>query len=191
MSSERSMALDKELNQARYEATELGGGRVRFVVTAAPVPKLGCMYVFVGVLCAMLGGIVLSWGGLLSLVGVVGGGIGGFKFAKWFWRRNVDKRRAPGGEFVAGPEGVEVGGEKIGSDRIHQFVIRNGMDLARDMSVVRDNASAARHAHLAMAAQVSYMLQVESGGRATTLAGGMTETCATGLRTDVMKAMGG
>ncbi|MBX3315285.1 MAG: hypothetical protein KF902_00320 [Phycisphaeraceae bacterium] len=185
------MALDQDLNQARYEATELGGGRVRFVVTAAPVPKLGCLFLFVGGLCALLGGLVLSWGGLLSIVGLVGGGIGGYKFAKWFWKRDVDKRRAPGGEFIAGPEGIEVGGERIAKDRIHQFVIRNGMDVARQASVVRDNASAQRHANLALAAQVSYMLQVESGGRATTLAGGMTETCATGLQADVMKAMGG
>lgn len=185
------MALDKELNQARYELTALGDGRTRFTVTPAPVPKLGCMYVTVGGLCAFLGGLIFSAGGPLAIVGAIGGGVGGFMFAKWFWTRNVNKRRAPGGEFVAGPEGVEVGGEKISRDRIHQFVIRNGMDLPRETSVVRDNVTAQRHANVALAARVSYILQVEAGGRATTLAGGMTETCATGLQADVMRVMAG
>lgn len=183
------MSVDREQNQASYESVSEGDGRVRFRITPAPVPNLLFLYLTLGFLFAMLGGIITSAVGL-SLLGIVGGGIGGFMFGKWFWRRNVDKRRAPGGEFVAGPTGLHVNGQTIERDRIHQLTIRNGMDLAQQTNVAMDRTGAQRAANVARAAQVSYMLVAEAGGRATTLAGGMTETCAAGLRADVLKAVG-
>lgn len=184
------MSLDKELNQASYAAESLPDGRTRFTVTPAPVPRLGCLLMTLAGLGAILGGILFSVLGPLMFVGLVGGAILGWKGGALFWKRSLDKRRAPGGTFIAGPAGLEVNGQTIPADRLHQLVIRNGMDLARETSVVTNATTAQRHANIAIAAQVSYMLQAESGGRATTLAGGMTETCATGLRADVARAMG-
>lgn len=183
------MSLDNELNQAHYQANVLPDGRTRFIVTPAPVPRLTGLYIFIAVMCSLLGALLLSWAGPLSLLGLIGGGFGGYRFSKWYWSRNVNKRRSAGGDFIAGAVGIEINGQTIPSDRIHQLIIRNGMDLARDVNVVMDNVGAQRHANIALASQVAYLLQVESAGRATTLAGGMTRTCATGLFTDVTKAL--
>lgn len=106
--------------------------------------------------------------------------------------------------FTAGPDGVAVGGQTIPKEAIHRLIVRNHVNGAESSSVVFIGGNAASQAMggLAMAgaalknkrmrklSEVSYRLDVESGGRAVTLAGGLDDATAFGLMKDVGAALG-
>lgn len=81
--------------------------------------------------------------------------------------------------FVVYPNGIEVNGQKMHKDDIHRIIIRNAY------SEHPVEQTTAEQAFQSMLANRSYSLNIESGGRATQLAGGMDEVTVHGLMTDV------
>jgi hypothetical protein len=187
-----------------YRQEPLDGGRVRFTVTPAPVPRASGGPVIVAVIFGLfvLGTMSRTEGGfglLLRLVVAIGGGIFIHRWLNRWFASGVDKRRSPGGTFIASPAGVEAGGVVIPRDQLHRLIIRNGVPDVGEVAVVNDGtvlggmqAGAAndRARNQAKAARISYMLCAEHGGRSTTLGGGMTEVTAHGLFMDVSRLLG-
>jgi len=76
---------------------------------------------------------------------------------------------------------------------IHRLILRNGVtdkDLPGMATYTTSESMAAGMALRARMSLVSNSLNVESGGKSTLLAGGMDETTAYGLLTDVRKILG-
>ena len=192
--------------ESSYRQEALDGGRIRFTVTPAPVPRASGGPVIVAVIFGLfvLGTMGRNEGGLGLIVRLAIAVFGGIQIHKWLNRwfaGKVDKVRSPGGMFVASSSGVETaGGVSIPRDQLHRLIIRNGVpDVGEASMVVNDGtvyggmqAGAAndRAANRAKAMRISYMLCAEHGGRSTTLGGGMTEVTAHGLLTDVSKVLG-
>jgi len=189
-----------------YRQESLDGGRVRFTVTPAPVPRASGGPVIVAVLFALfvLGTMGRNEGAIGLILRLAIAIFGGIKIHRWlngWFASRIDKVRSPGGMFVASASGVETsGGVTIPRDQLHRLIIRNGVpDMSEASVVVNDGsvyggmqAGAAndRAANRAKALRISYMLCAEHGGRSTTLGGGMTEVTAHGLLTDVSKVLG-
>lgn len=194
--------------ESSYRQEPLGEGRVRFTVTPASVPNasMGPNWA-AAILAAVVFFTLLGRGNAFTFVLASVAAVFTFRFVKSFvqgrFDQSVNKHRSPGGAFVAGPAGIEPGlGSKIERDAIHRLLLRNGIPQSpsANVTVVVDSTSVsqgiaadaqiAREANRAKAASVSYLLCVESGGRSTTLAGGMTETTAYGLLQDVQRTLG-
>jgi hypothetical protein len=189
-----------------YRQEPLDGGRIRFTVTPASVPKAsGAPSVITGIfVLVVLGTMNRAEGGFGLMVRLAIAIFGGIKLHGWinaWFARNVNKRRSPGGTFVVSALGLESnGGSAIARDQIHRLIIRNGIPDASGGSVVVDTgtmysamqAGAANDGarNRAKAENISYMVCAEHGGRSTTLGGGMTEVTACGLLTDVSKILG-
>jgi hypothetical protein len=96
--------------------------------------------------------------------------------------------------FRVTPNTIEAGGRTFKTDDIHRLLIRNGItDQEIPLEGVRMEVSAAAGAGMAYRARVSTIangLTLESGGKSILLAGGMDETTAYGLLTDVSKIIG-
>lgn len=132
--------------------------------------------------------------------------------------RKIKSKRSPGGSFFTGPTGIRLSdGTEIPNARIHRLVLRNpylgdqiivahgfgvggtagapgaagavGSATAAAGVALMAGAFAAGQALRRKQASVSYKLDVEHGGVATTLAGGMSETTANGLMQDVAKSL--
>lgn len=194
--------------ESAYRQEPLGEGRVRFTVTPASVPNasMGPNWT-AAILAVVVFFVLLGRGNAFTFVLASVAAVLTFRFVKGFMQgrfdRSVDKQRSPGGAFVAGPGGLEPGlGPKIDRGAIHRLLLRNGIPQPTSAGVtmvvdstsvsqgIAADAQIAREANRAKAASVSYMLCVESGGRSTTLAGGMTETTAYGLLQDVQRTLG-
>jgi len=100
---------------------------------------------------------------------------------RWLAGR-LDRRRSPGGMFVVSPFGIEVADARIEREHLERLVVRN---MYRAEPARAGGATTKSHA----AAAVSYVLCAESEGRTTVLAGGMTESTALGLLTDVSRIL--
>ena len=160
-----------------YMMEDLGNGKVRFSVTAAELkPGIGWI-VLVGVLGLVTYG--LFWLAFLSIP--IGASI-------------HKKKVSAGGEFTASPLGLEMKGYQLPIEQIHRLVVRNAYASDRDRYVYVNGAVTALYADalsnsIATHASVGYKLDVEHGGKATTLAGGMTEVTVNGLLTELTRAM--
>jgi hypothetical protein len=191
--------------ESSYRQEPLDGGRVRFTVTPASVPRASGAPVVVAVIFGLfvLGTMGRQEGGLGLLIRLAIAIFGGIKIHGWlnaWFASRVDKARSPGGAFVVSPNGVEPsGGAAIPKDQLHRLIIRNGVPDVEEASVVVNTGSVYsgmqagaandRAANRAKAARISYMLCAEHGGRSTTLGGGMTEVTAHGLLVDVSKVL--
>jgi hypothetical protein len=189
-----------------YRQEPLDGGRVRFTVTPASVPRASGGPVIIAVIFGLvvLGTMSRNEGIIGLIIRLAIAIFGGIKIHGWtnaWFASKVDKIRSPGGTFVASPSGVEVsGGPTIPRDQIHRLIIRNGVPNVGEASVVVNTGSVYsgmaagaandRAANRAKAAHISYMVCAEHGGRSTTLGGGMTEVTAYGLLTDASKILG-
>jgi hypothetical protein len=63
--------------------------------------------------------------------------------------------------------------------------------MDRNYSVVATGAGADREKYRAQVAATCYSLELETGGKAYLLAGGMDETTAKGLKHDIVRALDG
>jgi hypothetical protein len=189
-----------------YRQEPLDSGRIRFTVTPASVPRAsGAPAVLTGIFVLIVLGTMGRGEGAFGLVIRLAIAVfGGMKLYGWinaWFAGTVNKRRSPGGTFVASPAGIETtGGPPIARDQIHRLIIRNGVPDVGEASVVVNTGSvysgmqagAANDAaaNRAKAASISYMVCAEHGGRSTTLGGGMSEVTAYGLLTDVSRVLG-
>jgi len=138
-----------------------------------------------------------------------------FIISKGWFDRMDRKQRGSDNEFVVGDAGIELQGlGLIPRDRIHRLILRNsvsnaeipyapgmivggsgmmGMGMAVGSAVGHAMTSAmvaAANAQRQKRSAVAYRVDVEHGGVSTTLAGGLTESTAFGLMTDVGKVLG-
>jgi len=191
--------------ESSYRQEPLDGGRVRFTVTPAPVPRasgapavLAAIFVLI-VLGTMTRDTNAFWF-LFRVAAAVLGAIWIYRATNRWFASKVDRVRSPGGTFVISPGGIEgSSGPAISRDQLHRLIVRNGVPEVGEAMVVNTGsvysgmaagAQNDRMANRAKAAHVSYMLCAEAGGRSTTLAGGMTEVTAHGLLTDVSRILG-
>ncbi|MBK7187428.1 MAG: hypothetical protein IPH86_01695 [bacterium] len=189
-----------------YQQAPLEGGRVRFTVTPAAPPKSKGAANVIAVIFALvvIGSTPAHTPSLLVFLRLVLAVAGGWFVRKWvnkWFAGKVDRIRSPGGTFVVSPDGIEApNGATITRDQLHRLIVRNGVpdfqggavavDTGTMYSAMQAGAANDRAVNRARASAVAYMLCAESGGRSTTLAGGMTEVTANGLLTDVSRVLG-
>jgi hypothetical protein len=180
MSASGGALLDSE-----YRREALGNGRIRFLVTPAAVPTAATNARLIG---AVIG--LLVWGVVLDRYGLrlaLPAGVGAFSIAwiasRWALRlvaQWLDRRRSPGGSFVASPAGIELPtGGTIPQRQLYRLVLKNGLD----------SGAAPGEATRAGAAGVAYMLCAEHAGLSITLAGGMSRSTAHHLLHDTLSVL--
>lgn len=182
------------LASSEYSKNSQGGYEVFHVKPASP-PKYIALIAF---------GAFLAFIGLVTMLGG-GNGSGGFFFLfiggcalAWFgWTK--DYRPRPHRQertFRVSPEVVESDGNAFKRDDIHRLLIKNGMDNDRVLrswravpAVETSGANTANIQQRAKTATICHSLELETGGKAYMLAGGMDETTANGLLHDVTRAL--
>ena len=158
-----------------------------FDVTPATPPKFGSA-IGAGAVASVLGLGMITSGGIFLLA------LGGFSI--WYgWKRDIrPKGYKEPATFRVTPNTIEAGGRTFKSEDIHRLLIRNGITNQEiPLNGVRMEVSAAAGAGMAYRARVGMIangLTLESGGKSTLLAGGMDDTTAYGLLTDVSKVVG-
>lgn len=164
-----------------YQKSE-SNGVTTFTVTPADPPKF--------IFGLIMGGFFVLFGLMLGGFGIIVCALAGVLI--WFSltdQRPKEHRAVT--SFRVSPERVEVGGQSFSREDVHRVIIRNGVTGKEVLEHYTTSASAAAGmAHRAHMARVANALTLESGGRATFLAGGMDEVTAYGLLRDVCKVLG-
>jgi len=91
-------------------------------------------------------------------------------------------------EFRVSRDAVEVDGRSFASRDLHRLIIRNGMAPQEEVLIEANLSNAAALSGMAQRrknAKVCYGLNLEAGGKAHLVAGGMDETTVYGLLRDV------
>ena len=170
---------------AEYSKRQEGSTTV-FDVTPATPPKFGAA-IGAGVVGAILGLGMIASGGIFLLA------IGGF--AIWYgMKRDIrPKGYKEPATFRVTSNTIEAGGRTFKTEDIHRLLIRNGItdqevpfDGIREVSA----SAAAGMAYRARVGMIANGLTLEAGGKSILLAGGMDDTTAYGLLTDVSKTVG-
>lgn len=195
-----------------YKSEDLGGGRVRFIVTPGTGYTAPVLAIVQGL---FLGGIATAIVSPRSaivwlFIFVIGMAAGTWGFRQFAISVSTTRRKAFKSEFVASPSGIEVTGKDlIPTPKIHRLILRNsiasleipyygtvaggtgamGVGMAVGAGVANMTQAIAQGSK-ARNALTGYCLDVESGGVATTIGGGMSEPTAFGLMQDVGKALG-
>jgi hypothetical protein len=123
----------------------------------------------------------------------------------FIWKgKQANQYRAPVTIKVS-PATIDINGKAVPTSELHRLILRNHVDgtevfggvqqYGGGVSAGLQNAGAALGQHLEKKriqklAEISYRLDAEHGGKATTLAGGLNETTAYGLMTDVSNILG-
>jgi hypothetical protein len=168
---------------SEYKKRQDGSATV-FEVTPAQAPKFWYLVII---------GAVVGLGGLLAMPGglafVAMGG-----FALWYgWTRDLRPNATrQAATFKVTPDSIEAGGVTYRKEDIHRLLLKNSItDKELPMEIYTTNTN--QQAGMAFRAQMSMVantLNVEMGGKSTAIAGGMDETTAYGLLTDVSRIMG-
>lgn len=99
-------------------------------------------------------------------------------------------------KFSVRPEGITLNGQFLKTPDIHRVLIRNHLMGDQEIIVIANGgnmAAGARAGGLAIRNQIatiSYRVDVEAGGVAHTLAGGLSETVAYAIQSDVARIIG-
>jgi len=156
-----------------------------FQVVPASAPKFTYLLI-IGVVCAF-GGLVSIASGFGVFFLLMGG------FALWYgWTRDQrPKDHKVPMSFRVTPEQIDASGRTFAKSDIHRLILKNGItDKELNIQQWTSNTNvAAGMAQRAKIAQVANSLNVETGGKSYMLAGGMDETTAYGLLTDVSKIL--
>ena len=169
---------------SEYKKRQEGNATV-FEVTPAQAPKFWYLVII---------GAVVGLGGLLAMPGGLAFvAMGGFAF--WYgWTRDLrPKATRQSATFKVTPDTMEAGGVTYRKDDIHRLLLKNSItdkelpmrDATRRIPISRQ----AWHS-VPRLSMVANTLNVEMGGKSTAIAGGMDETTAYGLLTDVSRIMG-
>ncbi len=103
--------------------------------------------------------------------------------------KSLEENNRHPSSFTVYPDGIEMNALKINRDDIHRLIIRNAYE---DPTIIIDTNSSSQRAALGRRLtrqQVGYEINIESGGKATLLAGGLDEVTANGLYTDVSRIL--
>ncbi|HYM31432.1 MAG TPA: hypothetical protein VEU47_09050 [Candidatus Cybelea sp.] len=171
--------------KSEYQKRQDGNATV-FEVTPGTAPKFTIMAIG-GAVLALLGLFMLPFG----IIFIAGGA-----FAIWFsWFREMrPKGHAERNTFRVTPEAIDGGGRTFKKDEIHRLIIKNALNneivTAPNVMIPINAPTAMGVAFRAQVATVANGLEVETGGKAYLLAGGMDQTTAFGLMHDVSKVIG-
>jgi hypothetical protein len=160
------------------------GDATVFEVTPAKPPRFWLMIGF-GVVLVLVG-LGTGGGGLVAF-----GGMGAF--CLWYgWSR--DQRPKPHRArrtFRVTAAGIESDGRSFKRDDIHRLIIKNPFaDVEVTVSGGIPTGVAAGLARRSAIQRICHSLDLEAGGKAHLLAGGMDDTTAYGLLADVSKIIG-
>lgn len=196
------MRLKARQIDSSYQQEQLDNGRVRFTVTAASVPKSTFGPRGVGICVGVFTFFCLnhSMGRNAVIAGAVAYVVTRYLLDR-LWDLDVNSSRTRGGAFVVSATGLDLPkGGAIATGQITRLILRNSARKGSNEVYVYDARSAvqqlgaaaqqAKAVNRGLAASVSYNLCVESGGKSTVLAGGMTEVTACGLLSDTAKVLG-
>lgn len=168
------------------------GDKVVFDVTPASCPRNKTV-LYVAVPFFTLIGIGLIASGMTGILIVIfiGGPIAYLALFK-DWR--PAEHRAPS-TFSVSPTEIEWKGRTFKKEDIHRLIIKNGMTKSEVAHAFiasgrASGAFAVGQQYKEKIAAVANALNLETGGNAYPLAGGMSETTAFGLMTDVNRALG-
>lgn len=168
------------------------GDKVVFDVTPASCPRnKSILYIAVPIFVIIGLGLLASGITGILIVILVGGPIGYIMFYK-DWR--PVEHRSPS-TFSVSPTEIECKGRTFRKEDIHRLIIKNGMTKSEvaHAFVASGRASGSFAVGLQYREKISAVanaLNLEAGGNAYPLAGGMSETTAFGLLTDVNRALG-
>jgi hypothetical protein len=169
---------------SEYSKRQDGAATV-FDVTPASAPKF-IYLVIIGAVIGLIGLGMIASGGIFMILMAA--------FAIWYgWFRDQrPKGHKATSTFRVSPEQIEAGGRTFKKDEIHRLILKNGItdkELPIQQWTTNRNEMAGM-AHRAKLSTVANSLNVETGGKSFMLAGGMDETTAYGLLTDVSKVLG-
>ncbi len=177
------------MSASEYKKHEEGGATV-FQVTPAPQRKFWFAIIGGGVML-LFGLATISSEHVLGFLMLAGGGA----IAWWGWTH--DLRPAPHrhpSTFRVTPDSIESGGQTFRKAEIHRLIVKNGITHnvvgIPGVLVPVSTPTAIGAAHRMEVSQTCNGLEVEAGGRGHVLAGGMDETTAFGLLTDVSRVLG-
>ncbi len=177
------------MSGAEYHKRQEGGSTV-FDVTPAP-PKKFWLIVVLGGIGVLFGLSTISSEHLLGLIMLGGCGYAVF----WAWTHDLRpaEHRSPS-TFRVTPDAIESKGQTWKKADIHRLIVKNGITnnvrALPGVMVEVPTMTAAGAAHRMQVSLTANALEVEAGGKATVLAGGMDETTAFGLLTDVSRVLG-
>ena len=168
---------------SEYRKSE-SNGVTTFTVEPAPVPK----FIFV----AVLGAFAVLLGMSMLPVGVVLMALGGLAIWAGLMRDMRPKEHHGPSTFSAAADRIEAGGQIFQAGDIHRLIVRNAVTGEEaDITILNPSTGvAAGMGYRAKVAKIANALTLESGGKATVLAGGMDEVTAYGLLQDVSKVVG-
>ena len=179
------VSSETEMPGSEYQKRPEGNGVV-FDVTPAPVPKYKYIVIMGAIAC--LFGLLVGPFGWLTLLPIGAFGI---------WFGYVRDMRPPAhrkpSSFKVSPTSVEVSGKTFPKDDIHRLIVKNGIsnEVIPNVAIVNPNmGSVMGAAYRVKVSRVTNSLELETGGRAYVLAGGMDQTTAFGLLHDVSKVLG-
>lgn len=176
------------MKTASYTLTPQQDGYL-FHVTPAPKVVGGCAGVFFMLTLSALGAIIC---------GAIHPGLGFIVFptllvlclVKLDFRKK--NHRHPSSFFV-NHDAIQSNGQHIARSSIHRIIIRNAYDNTPRIVLTGQTIStgtAVGHDIRHMMEQISFSVDVEAGGKAVQLAGGMDEVTAFGLFKEVTRTMG-
>lgn len=187
------------MKTASYTKTPQGDGFL-FNVTPAPKTNGGCggmyLYILLAALCAfMVGGFIASsanrHNSTPATIGIIVGLVIFTLIIRWAFKRDTrPKNHRNPSSFTVYPDRIEMNGQKMSREDIHRLIVVNPFD---NSTVLIGRPSMSQSAGLQlreMTEQISYGLNIEAGGRAYQLAGGMDNITANGLLTDVSRILG-
>jgi hypothetical protein len=193
--------------ESGYQQEQLGGGRVRFSVSPAPVPPMdGVPVATCAILLLAFVGVVRPGAGLLVWVlraAVVASAAYGTQVLMNRWRQaRTNRRRSPGGTFVVSASSIEAeSGAVLPREQVRRLIVRNAFSNRIEPTIVDvgkvhaaggtapQNSRNDRARPRTRVSIISYMLCAEGGGFYMTLGGGMTEATAHGLLIDVSRIL--
>jgi hypothetical protein len=174
----------KKGRPSEYSKRQDGAATV-FDVTPASAPKFMYLVIFGGFV-GLLGLGFIASGGIFMLI------MAGIAIWYGWFRDQRPKDHKVSRTFRVSTDRIEADGRTFEKGDIHRLILKNGI-TDKELPVQQwtsNRNEMAGMAHRANLSMVSNSLNVETGGKSYLLAGGMDETTAYGLLTDVSRVLG-
>lgn len=171
---------------ASYTKTQQGDS---FVFHVNPAPKVlgGCSGLLLVGSCALVVGM-LTGAIFTPIIGVPAFFITGYLLLKKDMRT---KNHQNSSTFEVSANQIRVNEQVFNKDDIHRLIIQNAYRNTPEILLTGDHSAGTGAGYDIRKAneRISFSLEVEMGGRAHQLAGGMDDTTAFGLLTDVCRIL--